>query len=80
MNSHVIGSLNFVQSLLHFGLVDRLDLWLYSLLLGGGKHVFAEGTVPAALRLTESVTHASGILDLGYEPVGVPTYGNVGDN
>jgi sirohydrochlorin ferrochelatase len=53
---------------------------LYPLLLGGGKHVFAEGTVPAALRLTESVTHASRILHLAYEPVGVSTYDNVGDN
>ena len=31
------------------------------LLLGRGKHVFADGTVPAALRLTESVTYANGI-------------------
>ena len=31
---HVIGSLDLVQSLLRFGLVDRLHLWLYPLLLG----------------------------------------------
>ena len=47
---HVIGSLNLVQSLLRLGLVDRLRLWLYPLLLGSGKHVFADGTVPTALR------------------------------
>ena len=39
---HVIGSLDLVQSLLRFGLVDRLNLWLYPLLLGSGKHVFAD--------------------------------------
>jgi dihydrofolate reductase len=76
---HVIGSLDLVQSLLHEGLVDRLNLWLYPLLLGRGKHLFAEGTVPAALRLAESVTYASGILHLTYEPVGAPTYGTVGE-
>ena len=43
---HVIGSLDLVQSILRFGLVDRLHLWLYPLLLGSGKQVFAGGTCP----------------------------------
>jgi dihydrofolate reductase len=74
---HVIGSLDLVQSLLRFGLVDRMNLWVYPLLLGPGKRVFAEGTVPAALRLTESVTYPSGALHLTYETAGVPTYGSM---
>jgi len=74
---HVIGSLDLVQSLLRFRLVDRLNLWLYPLLLGSGKQVFADGTVPTALRLTESVTYANGTLHLAYETAGVPTYGNL---
>jgi dihydrofolate reductase len=74
---HVIGSLNLVQSLLRLGLVDRLRLWLYPLLLGSGKHVFADGTVPTALRLTESVIHPNGTLQLAYETAGAPTYGNL---
>lgn len=74
---HVIGSLNLVQSLLRLGLVDRLDLWLYPLLLGSGKHLFADGTVPTALLLTESVTHRNGTLQLAYETAGAPTYGNL---
>ena len=73
---HVIGSLDLLQSLLRFGLVDRLNLWLYPLLLGSGKQVFAGGTVPAALRLTESVTYPTGTLHLTYETAGVPTYGS----
>jgi dihydrofolate reductase len=76
---HVIGSLDLVQSLLQAGLVDRLDLWLYPLLVGSGKQVFGGGTVPTALRLTESVTYPSGTLQLSYETAGEPTYGNVGD-
>jgi dihydrofolate reductase len=75
---HVIGSLDLVQSLLRAGLVDRLNLWQYPLLLGSGKRVFAEGTVPTALRLVESVTHPNGTLQLSYEPAGTPTYGTVG--
>lgn len=74
---HVIGSLDLVQSLLRFGLVDRMNLWLYPLLLGSGKQVFAGGTVPTALRLTESVTCPSGTLHLAYETAGVPTYGSL---
>jgi dihydrofolate reductase len=76
---HVIGSLNLVQSLLHFGLVDRLNLWVFPLLLGSGKKVFAGGTVPTKLRLTESVTYPSGSLHLTYELAGVPTYGTIGE-
>jgi len=74
---HVIGSLDLVQSLLRAGLVDRMNLWVYPLLLGSGKQVFADGTVPTALRLTQSVTYPSGTLHLGYETVGVPTYGSI---
>jgi len=72
---HVIGSLNLVQSLLRFGLVDRLNLWQYPVLLGSGKQVFADGTVPTALRLIESVTYPNGTLQLTYETAGTPTYG-----
>jgi dihydrofolate reductase len=75
---HVIGSLDLLQSLLRFGLIDRMNLWLYPLLLGCGKQVFADGTVPTALRLTESVTYPSGTLHLTYETAGVPTYGTIG--
>lgn len=75
--THVIGSLDLVQSLLRLGLVDRLELWLYPLLLGTGKRVFGAGTVPAALRLTNSVTYPNGTLQLTYEAAGKPTYGNL---
>ncbi|HKY67954.1 MAG TPA: dihydrofolate reductase family protein, partial [Acidimicrobiales bacterium] len=66
-----------VQSLLRLGLVDRLHLWLYPLVLGRGKKVFGGGTVPTALRLTESVTYPNGSLRLIYETAGAPAYGNL---
>ena len=74
---HVIGSLDLLQSLLRFGLVDRMSLWQFPLLLGSGKQVFAQGTVPTALRLTESVTYPNGLLHLTYETAGVPAYGDM---
>jgi dihydrofolate reductase len=74
---HVIGSLDLVQSLLGAGLVDRLNLWQYPLVLGTGKRVFADGAVPTALRLTESVTYPNGTLQLTYETAGAPTFGDM---
>jgi dihydrofolate reductase len=75
---HVIGSLNLVQSLLRLGLVDRLNLWVYPLLLGSGKQLFAGGAEPTVLHLTESVTYPSGTLHLTYDTAGAPTYGTLG--
>ena len=74
---HVIGSLDLVQSLLRLGLVDRLALWVYPLLLGTGKQVFGDGTVPAALQLVDSVTYPNGTIEVVYGLAGVPTYGNL---
>ena len=74
---HVIGSLDLVQSLLRLGLVDRLNLWQYPLVLGSGKRVFAEGAVPLALHLAESVTYPNGTAQLTYDAAGTPTYGDM---
>ncbi|MFF2300289.1 dihydrofolate reductase family protein [Arthrobacter sp. NPDC058127] len=54
-NIHVIGSLDFVQTLFAERLFDRLTLWVYPILLGGGKKVFADGVVPTNLTLFEPV-------------------------
>jgi dihydrofolate reductase len=75
---HVIGSLDLLQSLLQFGLVDRMSLWVFPLVLGTGKRVFGGGTVPTLLHLTDSVTYPNGSLHLTYEPAGVPSYGTIG--
>lgn len=54
-NIHVIGSLDFVQTLFAEKLFDRLTLWVYPILLGSGKKVFADGVLPTNLRLIEPV-------------------------
>jgi dihydrofolate reductase len=73
----VIGSGNLVQTLLRNDLVDRLYLWVYPVLLGSGKRLFAEGTVPTALRLVESATFPKGAVLLTYERAGKPTFGSM---
>jgi dihydrofolate reductase len=74
---HVIGSIDLVQSLLRLGLVDRLELWSYPVVLGRGKRLFGDGTVPTALRLTEAVPYPNGVLQLTYDTAGAPTFGTV---
>lgn len=76
---HVIGSLNLVQSLLGQGLVGRLNLWVYPVVLGSGKRVFEGGAVPSLLRLTRSRVFPNGSLQLEYEWAGEPTVGDLSD-
>ena len=73
----VIGSGNLVQTLLRNDLVDRLYLWVFPVLLGSGKRLFGEGTVPTALRLVESATFPKGAVLLAYERAGKPTFGSM---
>ncbi len=70
----VIGSANLVQTLLKHGLVDKFNLWLYPLVLGSGKRLFAEGAIPARMKLVESKSFPGGAVLLVYERAGKPTY------
>lgn len=64
---HVIGSLDLVQTLLRERLFDRLNLWVYPIVLGTGKKFFAGGEVPSSLRLIEpAVTSPRGAVHLRY--------------
>ena len=78
-NVHVIGSLDFVQTLLREGLFDQLTLWVYPIVLGTGKKVFADGTVPANLELLEpATTSPRGAVTLRYGlAAGVPATGDM---
>ncbi|UUT36254.1 dihydrofolate reductase family protein [Microbacterium elymi] len=77
-NVHVIGSVDFAHSLLADELYDELVLWTYPVVLGGGKKVFPDGAVPAALRLVApAVTTEKGMVQLRYAPAGAPTTGDM---
>jgi dihydrofolate reductase len=73
---HTSGSGNLVQSLMKDDLVDQYNVWVYPVLLGSGKQLFAEGTMPTALRLVESRTFGNGAVLLSYQPTGKPEYGS----
>src|SRR5690242_13708264 len=75
---HVYGSANLVQTLMKHDLVDAFWLKIYPLTLGSGKRLFADGTIPAAFKVTESHVSPSGVILVNYERAGVVTTGSVG--
>lgn len=77
---HVIGSLDFAQMLFAAQLFDVLNLWVFPVVLGGGKKVFPEGAAPANLRLLEApVVAGTGAVLLRYAPAGEPRLGDIAD-
>jgi dihydrofolate reductase len=63
----VHGSQNLIQTLFKHDLVDELWLKTFPVVLGKGLRLFAEGTMPASLKLTESKTSPSGVIVSKYE-------------
>jgi dihydrofolate reductase len=59
-NVHIIGSLDLVQTLVAERLFDHLTLWVYPIVLGTGKKVFADGATPSNLSLVEPATTSPG--------------------
>ncbi len=66
----VHGSGNLIQTLLRHNLVDQFRLWVFPVVIGSGKRLFAEGTIPAGLNLVDNKTSTTGVLMGTYEPAG----------
>jgi len=66
----VHGSHGLIQTLLEHGLVDELRVWTFPVLIGKGKRLFGDGTVPAGLKLTDSMISSTGVIMAAYEPAG----------
>ncbi len=72
----VHGSGDLVQTLLRHDLVDEYRLWVFPVVVGSGKRLFAEGTVPSALRLVDSKVSSTGVVIGTYEPAGAIVTGS----
>jgi dihydrofolate reductase len=72
----VHGSSNLIQTLLQRELVDEYRLWIFPVVLGGGKRLFADGAIPAGLKLVDSTTSTTGVLITTYEQAGKPEHGS----
>jgi dihydrofolate reductase len=66
----VHGSGNLIQTLLRHNLVDEFRLWVFPVLLGSGKRLFSEGTIPSGLKLVDSKVSTTGVVIGTYEPAG----------
>ena len=66
---HVIGSVDFVQTLLAEKLYDELQLWVYPVVLGQGKKVFPDGAAPSNMKLLSASAGDGGTLLLSYAPL-----------
>ncbi|MEX1997344.1 MAG: dihydrofolate reductase family protein [Candidatus Andersenbacteria bacterium] len=75
----VYGSGNLIQTLLKHDLVDELWLKIFPITLGPGKRLFAEGTIPAAFKLTDSKVSPSGVIFANYERAGEVKTGSFGE-
>jgi dihydrofolate reductase len=74
----VHGSGNLLQTLLRYNLVDQYRLWIFPVVIGSGKRLFAEGTNPAGLRLVDSTVSTTGVVIGTYEPTGEIVTGSFG--
>jgi dihydrofolate reductase len=66
----VHGSSELIQTLLKSDLVDELWLKIFPVVLGGGKRLFGDGTIPAAFALKESRTTPSGVVVASFSRAG----------
>ena len=66
----VHGSGNLIQTLLGNNLVDQYRLWVFPLVIGSGKRLFSEGTIPSGLKLVDSKVSTTGVVIGTYEPAG----------
>jgi dihydrofolate reductase len=66
----VHGSGNLIQTLLRHNLIDEYRLWIFPVVVGSGKRLFSDGTVPAGLRLVDSKVSTTGVVIGTYEPAG----------
>jgi dihydrofolate reductase len=64
------GSSTLYPPLISAGLIDRLVLMIFPVVLGGGKSIFDPSQKPVGLKLVESFVSATGVVTAIYEPAG----------
>ena len=62
----VHGSAALLQTLIGGGVVDEFRVLIFPVLLGTGKRLFGDGTVPEGLELVSSKTSSSGVIIATY--------------
>ena len=76
---HMWGSANLIQTLLKHDLIDEFWLMIYPITLGTGKRLFAEGTIPAAFKVSKGQVSPTGVIVANLERAGEVQTGTVGE-
>jgi dihydrofolate reductase len=66
----VHGSPGLIQTLLEHDLIDEFRIWIFPLVIGTGKRLFGDGTIPAGLKLVDSKASKTGVTINTYERAG----------
>jgi dihydrofolate reductase len=74
----VHGSANLIQTLLRHNLVDQFRLWVFPVVIGSGKRLFADGATPSGLRLVDHKVSSTGVVIGTWEPAGEIPIGSFG--
>jgi dihydrofolate reductase len=74
----VHGSGELIQTLVEHDLVDEFHLLVFPVLIGSGKRLFANGTIPSRLKLVDTATSSTGVLISTYARDGKVEYGAMG--
>lgn len=72
------GSSTIYPALLAAGLLDRMVLYTFPIVLGSGKRLFGKGTPPGTLKLVDHQVSAGGTIIATYEPAGSLETGSFG--
>jgi dihydrofolate reductase len=72
------GSSTLYPQLLAAGLIDRLILMTFPVVLGSGKRLFGDGTPPRSMRMVEHEVTPRGVVIAAYEPNGAVKTGSFG--
>lgn len=72
----VHGSGNLIQTLLANDLIDEFRLWIFPVVLGSGKRLFAEGATPSGLKLVDTKTSGTGVAMNRYQKADRIKYGS----
>ena len=73
----VHGSGDLLQTLLKRDLIDTLRIWHFPVVIGTGKRLFGEGTIPLSFRLVDTQLSTTGAVLHIYERAGHLKYGEV---
>lgn len=73
----VHGSGDLLQTLFRHDLVDTLRIWQFPVVIGTGKRLFGDGTLPRSFRLVDTQVTTPGAVLHVYERVGDLRYGEV---